>query len=139
MTIKMTRSAASKIPADNNLKRLETPNTKEIVFGEPYLGGRIQLRVYSTLRKHDNEPRKSGDDAIRVVLYDKTRRKIVDGAKRTHRTKNWRQNLKKRVKKMRNRGRQMSRCKCGGIMIPRGNFLGCSNYPDCQNTQKLNS
>lgn len=140
MSIEMNRSALGTIQTDNDVERLNVRKTKEYVFGEKYLDGRIQLRIYSTISTITNKPRRTGEDAIRVLLYDTYRKKIIDSTKRTHRTKNWRENLEKRVEKLRNVAEQMQKCGCGGILVPRRNkkgdrFFGCTSYPDCNKTK----
>jgi hypothetical protein len=137
MSIAMEQSALGLIQTDNNVDKLKVEHAQEYVFGEKYLGERIELRIYSTISTVTHKPRSTGEDAIRVLLYDTKRQKIVDKAKRTHRTKNWRENLQKKVERMKQKARQIRRCSCGGVLVPRDGFLGCTKYPECTITENL--
>lgn len=108
--------------------------TTEKVYGK-LVAKDICLRVYSSIESGTS--RECGEDAIRVVLASrqKTGIKIVGSSRRVNRTKNWRDNLQKRLDSW----FEMlgPACpKCSATMVDRngayGDFWGCSNFPECK-------
>lgn len=102
----------------------------------------IEIRVFSTIDKKTNKSRQKGEDSIKTVLWDPDIDGPVAGKTRTHRIKTWRKNLKKKIEDLHNIGEHTVVCEqCGGWLVKRegkyGEFLGCTNYPECQNTQQI--
>lgn len=103
----------------------------------------LQVRVFSTIDKRTGESRDKGEDAIRTVLWDTKESRPIAGRSHTKRISTWRENLKPKIDKLRSSiGEVTIVCdRCGNWMVKRegqyGEFLGCLNYPDCDNTEKV--
>lgn len=100
----------------------------------------IVLRVYSTIDKRTGQARGKGEDAIRLVVFNRHEMKPMAGKKKTLRIKTYCKNLKRKIREMFEEADDyVTECnECGSWMVvrsgPHGQFLGCSNYPDCDNT-----
>ncbi|RDJ34991.1 MAG: hypothetical protein DWQ19_09155 [Crenarchaeota archaeon] len=124
---------------------ISIPGTIERVYGKRVRQDDLQLslRVYTgVVGKHSRE---AGADAIRVALFmRKPSGEIVKlgGSKRVHRVQNWRINLAKRIEDWLSYMPEHKCDKCGMPMVVRtsknGKFLGCSGYPNCRVTRKIN-
>lgn len=103
----------------------------------------IVLRVYSTIDERSDLARSKGSDAIRLVAFNRNVMRPMGGRKKTLRIKTWCKNLRKKIESMFDEfGDYVTECEeCGGWMVVRegkyGEFLGCSNYPDCDNTKEI--
>ena len=106
------------------------------------------VRVYSSVDKRTNTTRDCGADAIRVVLMDlETGRamKLKTGkgkaGQRIYRTKSALINLKARCREYFVKVIQDGCPECGAVMAERagkfGNFLGCTKFPACKGTRKI--
>ena len=107
--------------------------------GAPITKSNIRVRVYSTIQKGSDTGRDKGDDAIRTVLYDTENREVVGGRKKTLRIETWRSNLEPKIRELVDEAdKHLERCVVcnnGWLRIvdgQYGEFLGCSNYPDCE-------
>jgi len=103
----------------------------------------ITLRVFSSIDERSGKSRKKGADAIRTVLWHRGAGRPIGGRTRTHRIKTWRKNLRKKIKSLiEETDEYVHNCsECGAWMVERdgkyGKFLGCINYPDCENTEQI--
>jgi hypothetical protein len=106
---------------------------------------RLAVVVYSSIAMGTGQSRNVGDDAIRVVMEvsipGRSTSKIVQGARRVHRTQGWRNNLAKRIAEI-SRLTPPECPSCGLAMTLRKNrqppareFWGCIRYPDCRGTK----
>lgn len=132
------------LPYDFKEKR--TNNCREYIYelnnvvdGDPS----IILRIYSTISVDTNESREKGKDAIRTVLQKRSTNKPVGGRTKTLRIPTWRKNLRGKIQSLvEDTKEHYNPCEeCGSYLVKRsgknGDFLGCLNYPDCDNTQSL--
>jgi len=100
---------------------------------------RYDIRVYSTITNHVSRNR--GTDAIRCLIFDKTKNKILKLEKRVHRTASALVNMKARCRELYKHVRD-NRCTCGGVLLERESkhnhkFMGCSNFPICKNSKNI--
>lgn len=129
------------------------PGTTEIVWQrqvENEAGKKFPyaVRVYSSIAYGSS--RGCGEDAIRVVIINlDTGRPIKlqptkgKAGKRIYRTKGAMTNLNTRIREsvayVTNPSNQCP--DCNSLMVSRngkyGEFLGCTNYPDCRGTRKI--
>jgi hypothetical protein len=104
------------------------------------------VRIYSSIVR--GESRGCGEDAIRVVLVDHEKNRVLklNGEKgkagqRIYRTKNALSNLKDRCREYFRKVISEGCPNCGAVMAERkgknGNFLGCTRYPDCNGTRNI--
>lgn len=121
-------------------------NTIEVVFetDEAVIFEKdVVLRVYSTIDSRTGLSRDHGADAIRTVLWSKDLDKPVGGRTKTMRITTWRKNLRKKIESiMDETSEYVNRCdECNGFLVKRdgkyGEFLGCVNYPECNNTEEI--
>lgn len=130
------------------------PGTTEIVWQrqiESKSGDKFPyaVRVYSSVAY--GSTRGCGEDAIRVLIINlDTGRPIKltpqkgKAGKRIYRTKSAMSNLRTRCREffayVINPANQCP--DCNSLMVSRkgkfGEFLGCTNYPDCRGTRKIN-
>lgn len=132
--------------AEANWEIDEKAPTKEYVYDShdfmPDHNG-IVLRVYSTIDKRSGKARSKGADAIRLVVFNRHVMRPMGGRKKTLRIKTYCKNLTEKINSLFEEWEQyVTRCEeCGGWMVERsgkyGDFLGCSNYPDCDNTEDV--
>ena len=108
-------------------------------------GFRYAVRVYSSIDRNTNTTRDSGQDAIRVTLYDLKKERPVKVEKRVNRTQNALLNMRTRAREMwlYVTGDKNVCPTCKSLLVKRTakrtkkNFLGCSNYPECKHTQNI--
>lgn len=119
--------------------------TKEWVYEAESEGGSFIMRIYSSVDRRTNKSRDKDTDAIRLVVLHAESEWPVMREKRTNRIKTWPKNLKKKIRNIKDHRDQLNICdSCGSIMLIRENkengnkFWGCSNYPDCKNTESIN-
>jgi hypothetical protein len=103
------------------------------------LTSRYDIRVYSTIGGEIS--RAKGKDAIRCMIYDKVKNKILKLEKRVHRTISALTNTRERCRDLYKHIKK-NRCSCGGILLTRESkvkhkFMGCSNYPICKNSKNI--
>jgi len=129
---------------DYNFKKVDHNWTGEIVYETKSENGKFIMRIFSSLDKHTGKARDKGSDAIRTVVVDKETGRPVLGEKRTNRIKTWPKNLKQKIQNVSDRYGDIQMCnRCGSVMVIRENsensdkFYGCSNYPDCKNTESI--
>ena len=116
----------------------------EAIYEEQSPQGKFTLRVYSSIDKRTEELRDKGSDAIRTVVLHTETDKPVLKEKRTNRIKTWKKNLQKKIDSLTSKSDELNICdECGSVMVIRENkvtgnqFLGCTGYPDCENTESL--
>ena len=103
----------------------------------------VVLRCFSTISKNTDVAREKGSDAIRLVIYDKRTRTNMGGRTKTLRIKTYCKNLTEKIESISNETMDyVVKCdECGDFMVIRdgkyGEFLGCRDYPDCQNTHEV--
>ena len=108
-------------------------------------GFRYAIRVYSSVDRRTNTTRDSGQDAIRVTLYDLFKDRPVKVEKRVNRTLNALVNMRTRAREMwQYVSSKSNTCPtCQSLLVRRTakrtkkQFLGCSNYPECKHTQNI--
>ncbi len=119
---------------DKGFQHVQLEGTLEKVYAK-LVAPNTSLRIYSSIVQGTS--RQCGDDAIRVVLASRQKQgiKLVGSSRRVNRTKNWRDNLQKRLDGWADM--LGPNCpKCGGGMVERsgayGDFWGCCNFPECK-------
>ena len=106
---------------------------------------RYSIRIYSSIDRRTNTTRDSGQDAIRVTLYDLFKERPVKVEKRVNRTQNALSNMRERAREMwQYVSTRNNICPtCQSLLVKRTakrtkkQFLGCSNYPECKHTQDI--
>lgn len=99
----------------------------------------ISVKVYSSIV--DGISRGAGADAIRTVGWDPiSNLPVMASEARVYRTEGWRENLVARIEGVKDKMREVQKCKiCGSIMVERENranrqkFMGCLNYKNHHN------
>lgn len=105
----------------------------------------LALWLYSSIDQYTGKTREKGSDAIRLVVVHDDREHLKIGRKKTLRINTWRKNLRKKINSLMREGDSMiTYCgNCGAVMTKRkgeyGEFLGCTNFPKCNNTQQLDN
>ena len=113
---------------DKGFQHVQLEGTLEKVYAK-LVAPNTSLRIYSSIVQGTS--RQCGDDAIRVVLASRQKQgiKLVGSSRRVNRTKNWRDNLQKRLD-------GWADMLGGGGMVERsgayGDFWGCCNFPECK-------
>lgn len=103
---------------------------------------RFMVRVLSSVSINTNVTRETGEDAIRVMLYDNLLGRMINDW-RVLRTESALVNTVKRARDAFKYAIEAPRCQaCSAIMIKRksrmgGEFLGCTNYPTCKSTRPV--
>lgn len=103
----------------------------------------VVMRCYSTISKSSGKARDKGSDAIRLVLFDKQTDRPIGGRKKTLRIKTYCKNLKEKIADQAEETENflMVCDRCGGLMVIRngkyGEFYGCREYPECENTEQI--
>jgi len=126
----------------NVVPRERMGSAKEWLF-ERQINEQYAVRVYSSISVHTDETRCSGQDAIRITLFDLNKDRPVKVEKRVNRTKNALTNLHKSAREVWGHAiNKDNQCpKCSSILVerkgPRGKFLGCSNFPTCKQTKNI--
>lgn len=122
----------------------EDPNlkfTRELVYSTDELGhDDLIIRVYSTIDERTGKARDKGDDAIRTVIWSDSLGSHITGKKKTLRIETWKKNLADKIFELLDDWQSLVlKCEdCGSWMEkrdgPYGEFMGCTDYPDCQTT-----
>lgn len=104
----------------------------------------IDVKVFTSVDARTGLARSLGEDAIRVVVYDKrAKRKIVSWSVELKRTGNWQIRLREKAGAAILRASYRPHCPVchQDTMIiygrPEAQFWGCSNYPKCGGTADL--
>lgn len=103
----------------------------------------IVVRVCSTVNTYNDESRGTGEDSIKVMLWHTEQSRPAAGREYTQRIDTWKKNLKPKVLNCLSDWRDMlTFCPdCSVSMVIRtgkyGKFLGCPNYPDCEEKKDL--
>ena len=131
-----------------NFELVDVENTNELVYEINVPEESLVVRIYSTIE--DGVSRERGDDAIRCVLWHTERDVPVGGQKKTLRIgptdsnpHGWAGNLVPKIADLLANWREYyhGECTCGGVFQLRdgkhGEFLGCSEYPRCENTRQV--
>lgn len=131
---------------DVSWKVADDANSNEIVYEThdvlPDHTGRV-LRIYSTIDDRREVARSKGDDAIRTVIFDKNINRPVGGRTKTLRITTYCKNLKEKIRDIIQEAEDFVEIcdECGDMMVIRegqyGEFYGCRNYPDCENTKQI--
>ena len=108
-------------------------------------GFRYAIRIFSSIDRRTNITRDTGQDAIRVTLFDLKKDRPVKVEKRVNRTKNALVNMRTRAREMwQYVSSNENTCPtCMRLLVKRTakrtkkNFMGCSSYPECKNTQNI--
>lgn len=129
---------------DMGFAHVDVKGTLELVYERKIPNSVYGVRILSTIDPRSGVGRSVGTDAIRVTLWNYTKDRPVKVEKRVNRTGTEDGVLQR----TRERAREVwgyainNGCKCGnGIMVNRGgkngDFLGCSNFPECKNTAQI--
>ena len=104
----------------------------------------IDVKVFTSVDARTGLARPIGEDAIRIVVYDKrAKRKIVPWSVELKRTGNWQIRLREKAGAAILRASYRPHCPVchQDTMIvygrPEAQFWGCSNYPKCSGTSDL--
>jgi len=117
--------------------------TRELVYEIDIQHKDLTIRVYSSIDGQTLKSRDKGKDAIRTVVYSDEYSRPVAGKRYTQRIETWPKNLRKKIKDLHNNLNNITEIcsKCGSYMVIRegkyGEFHGCLEYPDCENTEPL--
>jgi hypothetical protein len=140
----ITKSEMLEFLSPLGFSELKIPNCSELVLGKRIdkNGIPLSLRVYTGIVSENS--RGCGDDAIRVNTFARNLNnecKKVVTCRRVNRVAGWRKNLQTRIHEVCQKSPSQS-CNCGNPMVLRegkfGEFLGCTNYPECKETRRLN-
>jgi DNA topoisomerase-1 len=138
----ITKSEMQDFLGNLGFAEITIPNCNESVFAKRIDKNVIPLsmRIYTGIVS--SESRGCGEDAIRVNVFAKTLKnelKKVVSCRRVNRVSGWRKNLESRIHEVFHKSPSQS-CNCGNPMVLRegkfGEFLGCTNYPECKQTIK---
>ena len=139
--VNVTQSEMESHLLPQGYKRITVSGTTELVYGKRVNRGSLMLtlRVYTGINPSGSS-RGVGEDAMRVTIFWRKPDgsvKMVGGSKRVHRVAGWRHNLQNRL----DRWDELLGPQCPDCGVPmvlrngkRGEFYGCSNYPNCQKT-----
>jgi hypothetical protein len=123
---------------------IQIENTFELVYAKRVFQDdlKLSLRIYTGINS-SGISRDVGEDAIRVYLFMKKQdNSIVKicGCKRVNRIETWKNNLQQRINSWND---SFPKHKCDLCKMPmilrkgsNGDFLGCSNFPNCKFTKK---
>jgi len=140
----ITKSEMQNFLGNLGFAEISIPNCNESVFAKRIdkNGIPLSMRVYTGIVS--SESRGCGEDAIRVNVFAKTLHNIpkkVVTCRRVNRVSGWRKNLQSRIHEVFHKA-PTAICNCGNPMVLRegkfGDFLGCTNYPECKETRKTN-
>jgi hypothetical protein len=138
----ITKSEMQDFLGNLGFAEITIPNCNESVFAKRIdkNGIPLSMRIYTGIVS--SESRGCGEDAIRVNVFAKTLKnelKKVVSCRRVNRVSGWRKNLESRIHEVFHKSPSQS-CNCGNPMVLRegkfGEFLGCTNYPECKQTIK---
>lgn len=110
----------------------------------------LEVRIFSTINP-DGNARNCGNDAIRTVVWHTEDEVPVGGREKTLRIaptdsnpEGWKANLRPKIEDLVLNWREYyggSCPRCGATLALRdgsyGEFLGCTNYPDCDHTEDV--
>ena len=146
-TVKIKKSEFEQALANTGLPFQEVDYSwaSECIYEAQSKNGTFALRVYSTIEQRDAESRGTGEDSIKIqVVHAKSGRPVISTS-RTYRTPGWAERLQEKVKELKDRKSEIIKCsECGSLMVIRENnstgdkFYGCSQYPECKNTEPYN-
>ena len=140
----ITKSEMQDFLSTLGFAEISIPNCNESVFAKRIdkNGIPLSMRVYTGIVA--SESRGCGEDAIRVNVFARTLKnetKKVVSCRRVNRVEGWRKNLQSRIHEVFHKSPSQS-CNCGNPMLLRegvfGEFLGCTNYPECKQTKNIN-
>ena len=141
--VEISRNRFEAEMGDMGFNHIRIPGTLEMVFERMIPNSDFSVRIYSSIDPRTGVSRVVGSDAIRVILFNHKKDRGLKVEKRVNRT-GTEDNVLART---RSRAREIwgwyrdNKCSCGGVMVKRkgskGEFLGCSNYPDCKNTAQV--
>tara|TARA_B100000959_G_C14934779_1_gene605254 strand:+ start:731 stop:1246 length:516 start_codon:yes stop_codon:yes gene_type:complete len=108
-------------------------------------GFRYAIRIYSSIDRNTNATRETGQDAIRVTLFDLKKDRPVKVEKRVNRTENALSNMRVRAREMWTYVASKKHiCPlCQSLLVKRTakrtkkDFMGCSDFPNCKHTQNI--
>jgi hypothetical protein len=128
----------------SNINELQKFSGEE-VFEIPldHIDENLSIRIFSTISKSTGKARDKGDDAIRCVIWGRDLDRPIGGRKKTLRIKTWRKNLEQKLESLYSEwDDHVTNCdECGNWLVKRdgqyGEFLGCVNYPECDNTRQI--
>ncbi len=120
-----------------------SPEVSEYIYLIPTNIPHIIVKVFSSIDTRTNISREYGSDALRVVLYNNKINRPISSPHKSHikRMKNWRLYLKSAITELKNKVEFYNRTcpKCGNPLVhrisKRGDFFGCSSYPQCIYTE----
>lgn len=124
---------------DSNYRQFDQELVYDIPLDEPHLS----IYLFSSINSRTEQARDKGTDAIRTVIWDHEAGRPIGGKKRTNRIKTWEKNLKRKILELHDEWDEYAtECEvCGGWMVKKegqyGEFLGCTNYPECHNTENI--
>lgn len=107
------------------------------------LPDQVVVRICSTVNTYTDESRGDGEDSIKTMLWHLGEEQPIAGRSYTKRIETWKKNLQPKVLDCLAEWREMiTFCpNCSVPMVIRngrsGPFLGCPNYPDCEETENL--
>lgn len=124
-------------------EEVEMEETDEVVYVINLPADDLELRIFSSLQ--DGHARRRGSDAIRTVIWSTEHSIPVTGREKTLRIETWRSNLEPKIRDLMGNWREHVPGKCSecgtGVLQHRdgsfGEFLGCSNYPQCDYTEDV--
>jgi len=103
----------------------------------------IVVRVCSSINTYNDISRGTGEDSIKVMLWNVEHDKPAAGREYTKRIESWKSNLKPKLRNCIEDWNEMVTM-CSNCSIPLiirsgkfGKFLGCSNYPDCEEKHSI--
>jgi len=137
----ITRGEMASLLEPKGFRVIEVPKCHELVWELPFKDmPRLSWRIFSSISPASGTSRGCGQDAIRVVVWDKQVGKPITGANRTNRVPGWRDRLKAKVRSVGTSLKLVKCPDCGAFMIERkgkfGKFLGCSRFPRCKTTKR---
>lgn len=130
---------------DMGFTHVNIPGTSEMVFEREIPKNDFAVRIYSTITPNSGVSREVGKDAIRIQLFNKKKERPIKSEGRVNRTGTEDGVMERTRQRARDAWawatKKEHQCGCGGLMTKRkgknGEFLGCSNYPDCKNTAQV--
>lgn len=104
------------------------PGVLEVIYERVSKNGQARIRIYSTISLAGGSGRKKGGDSIKVTLQV-LRNGKWEGAgkkfKRVHRTKNWKDNIKDRIRQAASSVHTDVCPECGAALVKRDGEFGC--------------
>ena len=133
---------------DMGFTHINIPGTAEMVFERDIPKNDFAVRIYSTIMPRTRLSRDVGKDAIRIQLFNKVKDRPIKSEGRVNRTGTEDGVMERTRQRARDAWAWATKAEhqcdsdgCGGLMTKRtgknGEFLGCSNYPECKNTAQV--